>query len=218
MVHRVVAWTGCSLPPDQRAYWRSSALRTAVLVTPPPPLAFPPGIGRACHPPRRRGTGGVQGPHRGHLKTTPLSPGEPVQFSGQSVVCTREGSVDRSQLVATSGGAPQPLEAAGLAMRRLSRTKPVSLNRDQRCTRPLGVVGLAMRRHSLEVCSTLRRHSLAEPVQFSGQSVSCTRVGPVDRTQLAVTSTGAPFFWESPDSPCSDSPSPSRSLFCTAAG
>ena len=57
VVHRVVAWTGCSLPPDQRAYWRSSALRTALLVTPPPLLAFPPGIGRACHPPRRRGTG-----------------------------------------------------------------------------------------------------------------------------------------------------------------
>ena len=54
------------------------------------------------------------GRHNHHLmmsqeKTTPVSPGEPVQFSGQSFSCTREGSVDRSKLVATSGGAPPAL-------------------------------------------------------------------------------------------------------------
>ena len=99
-------------------------------------------------------------PHDHHLvmsqdKTTPVSPVEPVQFRGQSARSTREGLVDRSQLVATSGGAPRPLGVARLAMRRLSLTQLVSSSRDRRCTRPLGVVGLAMRRHSLEVHSTL---------------------------------------------------------------
>ena len=33
----------------------------------------------------------------------------------------------------------------------------------------------------------MRRHSLTEPVQFSGQSVSGTREASVDWTQLVVT-------------------------------
>ena len=78
---------------------------------------------------------------------------------------------------------------------------------DRRCTRPLGVIGLAMRRHSLEVHSTLgsrpTRHAVTlphgsgavctlQPVQYSGHSVSPARGGSVDRSQLVASCGGAP--------------------------
>ena len=59
----------------------------------------------------------------------------------------------------------------------------------------MGVIGLAMRRHSLEVHSTLfSSDSLCgdTPVQFRGQSIRSTCVGSADQTQLMITSGGAP--------------------------
>ena len=78
---------------------------------------------------------------------------------------------------------------------------------DRRCTRPLGVIGLAMRRHSLKVHSSLgsrpTRHAATlphgtgavctvQPVHYSSHSVSPARDGSVDRSQLVASSRGAP--------------------------
>ena len=78
-------------------------------------------------------------------------------------------------------------------MQRLSLAKLVSSNHDRRYTQPLGAVGPSRCPRPLGVVRlAMRRHSLTELVQFNDQSVRGTHEGSMDHTQLVVAFGGAP--------------------------